>query len=264
MGFYAKSFTYNGEMSEYYNLQIASMDSGGATSNNGSGSIDIIDDFIFRNPVPYFYGVKYNSKLSFPVAFFSPDEVTAVDISYIQQWLFGDLQYRNLAIVQPDMDGIYFKCIFTDPQIIKAGNLIRGISGTAICNSQWAFTYPRTITYEYGSAPSDTEIRFFNNSHYKGYNRPIVSFKMDSSGGDLSVVNESDDSREFLFESLSARETITTNSSLGQVQSDLGLRRLSNFNKNFLRLKNGLNVLKVTGNISELSITYEFVRRLGG
>jgi len=71
MSFYAKSFGYAGEVSELYNLQIASIDSGGATTNPGSGGVEIIDQFILRRPVPFFYGVKYTQKMSFPISFFS-------------------------------------------------------------------------------------------------------------------------------------------------------------------------------------------------
>lgn len=263
MGFYAKNFVYGGEVSESYNLQIASSDVG-TISSNGSGTVEIIQDFIFRKPVPYFYGVKYSSNLSFPVTFFSPDEITALDASYIQKWLFGGLNYKDLAIAQPDMEGIYFKSIFTNPQIIRSGNLIRGFSGTCICDSQWVRTYPRTITYNYASAPSGSSIVFYNNSHYEGYNKPNISFTMNASGGDISIVNSSDSNREFEFTGLSPYEVVTVNCDLGIIKSDLGYRRLSNFNKNFMRFKDGLNNLTVTGNVSQLNITYQFIRRLGG
>jgi len=263
MGFYAKNFVYGGEVSESYNLQIASSDVG-TISSNGSGTVEIIQDFIFRKPVPYFYGVKYSSSLSFPVTFFSPDEITALDASYIQKWLFGSLKYKDLAIAQPDMEGIYFRSIFTNPQIIKSGNLIRGFSGTCICDSQWVRTYPRTLTYNYTSAPSGSSIVFYNNSHYEGYNKPNISFTMNASGGDISIVNASDSDREFEFTSLSPYEVITVNSDLGIIESNLGYRRLSNFNKNFMRLKDGVNNLELTGDITQLNITYQFIRRLGG
>jgi len=264
MGFYARSFTYNGEASESYNIQIATIDSVGSTSSPGSGAIEIVQDFIFRKPVPYFYGIKFNNNLSFPVSFFSPDEITALDASYIERWLFGNLEYHNLAIVQGDMPNAYFRCIFTDPQIIRTGNLIRGFTATCICDSQWMWTYPRTLTYNYGSAPSATRIDFYNDSHYGGYNRPTISFTMNASGGDLSIVNVDDSSREFKFTGLSPYEEITVNNDLEIITSSFDLKRLSKFNKNFFRLKNGYNRLDVTGAITQLNITYQFVRRLGG
>ena len=95
MSFYAKSFTYNGLPSEHYNLEIANIE-GGTSSNPGSGSVDIIEHFIYKRPVPFFYGVSYSKKLEFPISFFSPDEISAVDISYISSWLFGQLSYKQL------------------------------------------------------------------------------------------------------------------------------------------------------------------------
>jgi hypothetical protein len=268
MSFYAKSFSYGGESSEFYSLEIANIE-GGSSSNPGSGQVDIIDQYIFRRPKSYFYGISYTSPLSFPVSFFSPNELTALDISYIQMWLFGGLEYKALAIVQPDMDEIYLNAIFTDPRIIRFGNNIYGISGTCTCDSQFAYTYPKTVVYdefirEENQLPSK-EITFYNNSHYQGYLYPTCEFIRNSqTSGGFSITNYSDDDRVFEFEDLLPYETITVNNDLGIIQSDSGLRRLSNFNKNFLRFVPGVNNLFLEGEVSEFTLTYQFLRRIGG
>ena len=87
---------------------------------------------------------------------------------------------------------------------------------------------------------------------------------MDNTGGSMNIINTSESDREFSFTGLSSRESITANSELGIVESDSGTRRLSNFNKLFLRFIPGFNYLTVSGNLSSLSITYQFARRLGG
>lgn len=262
MGFYAESFVYDGLPSEFYNLRIANLGESNS-SNSGNGTVEIIDEYIFRKPVPYFYGVHYNSKLSFPVSIFSPDEITAIDASYIQDWLMGQLSYKQFAVIQPDMVSFYFNSIFTDPSIVRVGNVIRGFECTCLCDSQFAWNYPATKTYNY-SNPSGEAIVFHNNSHYKGYLYPQMTFTMNASGGDLSITNATDGNREFLFEGLSAYEVITVNNELGIIESSSGARRLSKFNKNFLRFLPGINTLSLTGNISQLTLTYQFMRRVSG
>ena len=260
MSFYAKAFNYDGIDSDMYNLQIANLDSG-LTTNDGSGTVEIIDAFIYRRVKPYFYGIQYDSKLEFPISFFSPDEITAPMLSFIQNWLFGKLQYKQLAIIQNDMDDVYIKCIFTEPTIIKAGNVAVGISGTCRMDSQFAYLYPKTLTY---ASPLPTSITIYNNSHHPDYLYPTLEFTMGLSGGNFSITNTSDSDRIFTFTGLSASETISVNNDLGIVNSSSGSPVLSKFNKNFLRLIPGKNVLTLSGaSVSKFDLTYQFLRRIG-
>ena len=262
MGFYASSFVYDDESSEFYNLRIANLGDS-ESSNQGNGSVDFIEEFVFRKPIPYFYGVHYNSKLVFPVSLFSEDEITALDASYIQNWLFGQLDYKRLSIIQGDMDNFYFNCIFTDPKIIRIGNVIRGFEANVVCDSQFAYNYPTTITYNYAVAPCGSTIIFYNNSHYKGYLYPEMTFTM-STGSAIYISNAEDNDRLFSFDGLTLDETITINNNLGIIKSSAGYRRLSKFNKNFLRFVPGINTLTLTGDISQLTFTYQFLRRISG
>jgi phage-related protein len=265
LSFYAKSFSYDGQSSEMYNLSIANLDDGSSTvSSPGSGKISIIDQFIYRRISPFFYGVHFDSRLSFPVSFFSPDEIDSVSLSYAQQWLFSSLSYKPLAIIQPDLDDILAYCIFTDPQIIRAGNIIYGLSATCECSSQFFYTYPKSVSYAYTSPPYQSPITFFNNSHIQNYLYPSIIFLMNSTGGTLNIINTSDTYRSFMFAGLQPNEVISVNNDLGIISSSTGALRLSNFNKNFLRFVPGLNQLLVSGNVSTIQLTYQFIRRFGG
>ena len=264
MSFYAKSFVYNGTPSELFNIQVASIDSGGAVNSPGSGTVEIVENYVYKRKSPFFYGVKYTSKLQFPISFFSPDEIDAQTFSYLQNWLFGQLNYKNFVLIQPDMDSFYLRVIFTEPNVIRAGNIIYGLQGTCIMDSQFAYTYPKTTIYNYTSVPSGSQIVINNDSHYAGYLYPEMTFRMSASGSALSIINTSDNNREFLFSGLSPNEVITINNDLGIVTSSLLIPRLSVFNKHFLRFAPGINILSVTGGISQMTLTYQFARRLGG
>ncbi len=264
MSFYAKNFTYAGESSDMYNLEIASIDSGGAIASPGGGGIEIIDQFIYRRSVPFFYGIKYTEKLEFPVSFFSPDEITGDMASYINFWLFDRPNYEQLAIIQPDLDAYVFNCIFTAPEVIRVGNVIVGFNATAICDSKFAWEYPKTQIFNFSSDLSGSQIIFYNNSHNRSYLYPTMTFTMSSTGSYLSIVNTSDNNREFLFDGLDTGETMTINNDLGIIESSTNTPRLSKFNKNFLRFVPGINILTITGGISQLTLTYQFARRLGG
>lgn len=265
MSFYAKSFMYNDTPSELFDIQIASIDSGGAVSSPGSGTIEILENYVYRRPVPYFYGVKFSSKVSFPISFFSPNEIDAQTFSYLQNWLFGQLSYKKLAVIQVDMDSFFMNCIFTEPNVIRAGNVIYGIQGTCIMDSQFAWTYPKTLTYNFAERPNDYRLIFNNDSHYAGYLYPYITFSFNSEPGSyLNIINRTDNFRLFSIVGLSPNEAIIVNNDLGILTSSLLIPRLSNFNKNFLRLVPGINELSLEGNITQLTLTYQFARRLGG
>ena len=137
MSFYAKSFVYNGTPSELFNIQVASIDSGGAVNSPGSGTVEIVENYVYKRKSPFFYGVKYTSKLQFPISFFSPDEIDAQTFSYLQNWLFGQLNYKNFVLIQPDMDSFYLRVIFTEPNVIRAGNIIYGLQSPYRHNTTW-------------------------------------------------------------------------------------------------------------------------------
>jgi len=260
MAFYAKSFNYDGIDSDTYDLRIANI--GETTSSNqGSGDVEILETYIYRRIKPYFYGITYTSKLEFPVTFLSENEITAPMLSFILTF-FGKSSYKRLAIIQDDMDDVYLMCIFKSPVIKRIGNVAYGVSGTCVLDSQFSYTYSKTLTYD---SPLPTSITFQNNSHDGGYLYPSVNFTMKTTGGNLSITNTSDSDRAFTFTGLSSSEIVTVNNDLGIVSSSTGSPILSKFNKNFLRLIPGTNVLSVSGtSVQSLSLTYQFLKRIGG
>jgi len=217
---------------------------------------------------PYFYGISIESKLTFPISFMSEDEITALDASTIQNWLFGETGYRQFSFVQEDMDYVYLNCIFKEPRMIRAGNVICGFECTCEADSEFAWTYPKLV--EYGPQTTDFTITFYNDSHYKGYLYPSLEFQVNTVGaGTLSITNANDDDRLFELSDLVAGETITVNNELGILSTSRNVAILGNFNKNFLRLVPGLNVLSVTregagGGFSSFILGYQFARRIGG
>lgn len=265
MGFYSTSFTYDGIPSEQFNLEIASIESG-ESSNPGSGDVEIIESYVRRRHKPYFYGITYSNRMEFGISFFSPDEISAVDISYIQDWLIAKPSYRDFAVMQPDMSWVYMRAIFTSPRIIRIGNIIYGLSAACQLDSQFGYTYPRTQTFNYTGPIVSGSFVFYNNSHYQGYlyPSPMTITTGSSTGGGITIVNHTDNARVFSFTDLSPLETITINNDLGIVTSSLGKHRLANFNKNFFRYVPGLNNISVSGSgITQLSITTQFARRIG-
>jgi hypothetical protein len=87
---------------------------------------------------------------------------------------------------------------------------------------------------------------------------------MNNIGGNITLTNIQDNNRQFQLTGLLANEVITINNDLQIITSSLGLPRLSNFNLNWFRLLPNLNTILVQGNISNLSMTYYFDKKIGG
>ncbi len=263
MAFYGTTFVYNGTPSEIYGLKIASADQSGLVANPASGESETIEDFVYRRSVPFFYGVRINSRLEFPVTFFSENEITAVDANLIIDWLFDDLEYKKFIVCQADMDNQSANVRFTNAQTLRAGNLIYGIGGICKMDSQYFWEYPKTYQYTFSGNPVSGSMVFNNLSSEKDYLKPDLTLIVNSTGGDVTLINLSDANRAFTFTSLDPNEVISIDCDLGIVDSSIGTPRLSNFNKNFMRFKKGRNILSVAGAISQLDVSVKWARRLG-
>ena len=177
----------------------------------------------------------------------------------VKDWLFGHINYKRLQIMREDLGGCYFNCLLNNPEDIQInGN--NGWKFTVVCDAGGAWEFPKTTRF----FPTNGGVIVINNpSGNNDYTYPDVSFKMNADG-DFAIKNQTDDNRLFSFEGLLSNEVVTVNGESKVISSDLGIRRLSNFNKKFLRLKRGQNVLTCTGNVEYLDITIQNFRRLGG
>jgi phage-related protein len=266
MAFFGSYFIYDGIPSETYGLKIMDIDSQEVSKSMGSSSMEILEQKIFRRAQPYFYGATPAPKLDFAFSAFAENEMDAEMFQLVQKWLFSSRSYKKLQIDQADIRDIYFDCILTDPTIVRVGNLIQGFSCQVQCNSPFAWKFPSTINYTYTSSIVDDSVVYFNGSDDTGgYLYPHLVITMNNLGGDVSITNSSDSSRVFSFTGLSAGEVITVDCSNQTISSSLGLKRLSNFNKKFLRLIPAVNNLRIQGNVANIAMTTQYIaKKLGG
>jgi len=263
MSFWGNSFIFDGKPSEIFSLKIFTPD-GSESTNPGSNDVELLTEEVYRKARTYLLGVRHSSVLEFDVSFISEAELTSADLGLIQGWLFGHNSYKTLQIVQADMDTTYFNCILKNPTVYKIGNLIYGVNVRVVCDAPWGWTFEKSLSNDYVVANVTDTIVFNNTSHDNDYLYPEVVFTMNSSGGDLTIENTDDASRQFIFTGLSPNEIMTVDNERNIISSSTGLRRLSTFNKNWFRFVKGYNFLDITGNISNLTINYQFARKLSG
>jgi phage-related protein len=267
MAFYGRSFIYDGVPSETYGLYISDIDANAINTSMGSSSLDIYEQKVYRRATPYFFGATPSPKLSFSFSAFSENEIDASTFQLIQRWLFSSRSYKIFQIDQPDVQDIYFNALLNEPEITRVGNLIQGLSCTVVCDSPYGYNFPKTTTYTYTASSVDETETYYNESDDTGvylYPTSLV-ITLNNIGGDFTITNLSDSSREVTFTGLSADEVLTISPSLQTVTSSTGLIRLGNSNKKFLRLTSGENQLRVQGSVASIVMINQWIaKKIGG
>ena len=127
MSFYGSSFSFDGKSCEDFGLMLYDFDS--TKQGNSSFSKEkVYEDRVMHRPRSIFYGSDYDDSLEFKLVF-GADEYSAskgVDIDrqemeIISSWLTGQNAYKWLVIDQPDMEGIRYRCIITELEMVEVG-----------------------------------------------------------------------------------------------------------------------------------------------
>jgi hypothetical protein len=262
--FNAATFMFDGIPSENYGLYLMNPNTGTISTSSGS-NVEIFEQRVYRNPVPYFYGVSQGIKLEFDFTVMSVNAISADSRNLIEKWLLGHMNYKMLQFVQCDMDDVYFNAILTKGENIYLGNLNYGFTLHVVCDSPWGWKFPITTTYSYtGESVVNVTVNFYNSSANNDYTYPIVEFDLNIVGTSFTLTNVTDSNRVFEFTNMSYNEHVITDCSKKTIISSTGLYRLSHFNKNFFRLLPGNNVLNVLSGIGIFSITTQDAVKIGG
>jgi hypothetical protein len=177
----------------------------------------------------------------------------------------GRTTYLPLRIVQDDISDIVYNVILTKSDHVFVGNMAYALTLHARCDRPWGVYYPPVFSKMFSGDYSSLTFDYLNTSVYSGYNKPIVQFSTGASGSAIffSLVNHSDDDREFRFDGLSTYETITVDNDKGIITSSTGALRMREFNKKFFRLRQGNNNITVSGYMLNFSITATFAKGVG-
>jgi len=265
MAFHAKNFIFDEKPSEFYNIYLGEFNNDSSDiATPSSGDVSLLTQKLFRRPTPLFWGSEQLPVLSFPLALYSPDEISAPAFSEIGTWLFGQMEYKTLRICQNDLFDVFFNCFFAAPQSIRTGNIIRGLSCTVICDSPFGWKTPKYYDYTFTNQYLITDyVTFFNESADSAYTYPTeLIITANIFGGSVTITNITDNSRQFIL-TLLPNEVVTLDCNHQFISSSLVTYPLYNFNLSWLRFLPGTNTLKIEGNVSEVEITSPVAVKIG-
>lgn len=257
-------FQYDGVPSQNYDLKIVEINTSEFRFDGGS-QMETITDKTMRSQEHTLLGTYPNNRLEFQIEIVHMGEaaLSSEKAHIVKSWLFGKLHWCNLYLFNQDLANVYFECTLKDPEdIVINGNI--GWKCTVSCNAGGAWKNQKSVKHQITSSPMS--IIYNNTSDDNDYNYPTIMFTS-TNGGSFSIVNQADDNREMKFEELLAGETITIDGKTRRITSSLPEREyliLQNFNKKYLRFKQGVNRLTVTGEASNLSFMCKNFYRIGG
>lgn len=260
--FSASYFTYDDVYSGVYGLRIASFKSDSveetsvfAPSFKAMKSVG--GNRFFHN------GIDYTNAPEYRFTILCENPISEVVRREILAWLTCTSRYLKLQIHQPDLENCYYMCVFTNIDIIYFLGDCVGFNVTANFDSQYAYGKSQKIKSSCDGA--EKLVKLINKSDITDtFTFPIVNFtvKGQVGGKSISIENKSlPMNLPFEFKGLNTGETISVDNELKIINSSVTGDRLSCFNKNWLRLKKGVNELKILakGDVEIICPTYVLI-----
>lgn len=186
-------------------------------------------------------------------------------VSDISAWLTGHQQYKWLEIHRDDLEHVRYKAIITHLEPTVLNGDVFGFRAAVQCDCHLAHGYPETFNCK---ADGTNEFRIVNSGSYNGYIYPFTEVLLKAGSTSFSVINESDNDREFciqLPQPLGIDVTFKIDNGCFVVQCDAAqITNVYECIKGYreFRLVRGVNDLKITGHGS-IKNTCEFLYNVG-
>ena len=269
---YGAHFDYAGRSSIEFGLIFVNVNTERFT--NLSGSISGVTIFNKSIKQRYLVDDDYSeSPVSYEVEIITDDQryLSLQECRRVEKWLFNRHNYRKLYLDSfDDCDGattevidskekrLYLRCRFINPSRIEGDGGVVGYRATLEADSGYWWQDALSKTFNIANSGSNySTINVRVDSDIDDYIYPKVTVTMNSVGGDIILINGTDDVlRVTKFESIPANTTLIIRSDVNYVS---GNYYQSFVNRNFPRLLDGNNAILVGGAVK--TIKYEFSNR---
>lgn len=244
--FISTEFTYDGIKGSDRGLYLVKTNSGMIESSFGykrENKIEQINDNIFS------YGFDTEPlRFEITLAKIKEDDLlwdykTRRDVV---EWLFQDDYKPFVSLDNPEV--IYYCKPVGDAKRFDNGLMQGYATLTMECNSSYAYSPSYIYTWDYSNCKSNI-IEIENLSNVKKYYYPEIEIEM-VDDTNVEIKNLSNAGEVFKIGILKQGEIIYIDNNMQRIESNLpNTYRLGNFNKNWLRLVKGYNLLEITGNV---------------
>lgn len=265
-------FTYSGTSSRKYNLIFAHVKTDEMTKMVGNVQGNrVYNKGGNRN---YFIGESFeDSPIQFEAEIVN-DKGGLIPVHQrreIEKWLFHQTDYRKLYIdwlcddfaeTVELIDGqhvqMYLNCRLTNPERLNYGGGVSGYKFTVECDSCMA--WQDAVTFEYVNENSNSDnVNIYSvnvDTDLHDFVYPKVKIKTGNYGGDITIVNNADDSSRLTkFIGITAGTEFTMTGGGSNFISGDNFLKFSD--KNFVRLVDGENKITVMGDVRSITFTFQ-------
>lgn len=259
-------FSFADETSDLYNLININISSG-MQEEDLSSQRTIIEHKVRGRTKPYFQNLEYQPRtISISSAFTSSFDSNL--INNVCRWLCSPTYYKPLFFSE-EPERIYYALVVEDFKLIHNCLSEGYLNITFRCNDYYAYSPFYHKEYDFSNNTISTIINFNNLGDTTIY--PEVWIQKINDGdteNDLSIVNYSDEMREFKFLTnktdqigLINNENLYIDNENHHIETDLtDMYRYDCFNHNYLRLLPGENTLMISGKFKlKLRWQYKFI-----
>ena len=267
---YGSHFEFAGVSSRQYSLIIANVETNRQLFLGGNKTG--ITVFSRSAKKRYLIDDDYkDSPLTFEVEIVT-DTGRALEIverRQVEKWLFNHRDYRRLYMDIADdelgetyeyVDGKrlrnYLNCRLINPTKIEGNGGVVGYKATleADSNMYWQDETVKEYAVNNGAPDVSTIITVNVDTALDEYIYPKVTITLGGSGGDITIVNNTDDSTRITqFVGVNAYASIVMKGEINYVSGQYYEKFL---HRNFIRLLDGENKLMVLGDIDSIKIEY--------
>lgn len=237
-------FTFDGINAEDLGYYIVSLDSKDTSMLGTNRTIKEEDS---NNFAKSFQGVKYN-ELTFEINIIKATKhkalpITEEDIFFLNNWLMKPEEYK-IFISHQNRDVLYY-ALFTEMSDVRFAQRTGYITLKMRLSSGCSYS---TVAHHRAMIEESWEFEIYNKSNVEHYVYPDVWFYKNTTG-DITIRNETL-GETMSFTNIPRGTTVSCyNEGMKQVVCDNNpdLNLQPHFNKKWLRLGYGRNVIKVTG-----------------
>jgi phage-related protein len=234
-------FYYNGVSSESMGLSLIRLNSG-IFPVPYVPARDIIEEFPTMAKAPYVFKSKQQQYTINAVFSTLTNDMTPAKLKTLATWLFQE-DYKEFY-TEDEPDKIFY--LFATNQV----DFMTNGANEGYFEVQFKSKFPYALTTS--ATPTSTitgsgTIVIDNLSNAFQYYYPEIEITVNS-GTSVSFTNTSDSNRVTSFSGLTTAEVLYVNNEKKQLVSSTANYRYDGFNKNWLRLVQGVNTISVTGN----------------
>ncbi len=206
---------------------------------------NIVEDKVNGGNNFYFYGMD-KEPLSFTLTFSLLEEAATFEKRIeLVRWLFQDSYKPFISDDNPEI--VYYAIAIGDSKFFDNGFGQGYFQVQFRCSAPHAFSSIYVQDFDLSNNAEHQTIILENKSNILKYYYPEITIEMKGST-DITLKNNADGGREFIFAGLLASEIVYINNHRKQIISNQnGVYRYNNFNKNWLRLPYGTSQIEVTG-----------------